>query len=101
MPWNTTYILPLDQLEICESSDIGNHYKAVGFGFGSDIVGQIKSESIYPGQSVDDLLIFEVQVGAAKYLKLELPASNVGETGTIRLRIRREFWSTATEKPKE
>ena len=83
------------------TDNVGNRYKGVNFGFGDEIVGQVRSESIYPGKSVDDLLVFEVPVDAAKSLNLELPASNVGETGQIRFLISREMWSVAAHKPKE
>ena len=77
------------------TDNVGNRYKSINFGFGDDIVGQVRSESIYPGKSVDDLLVFEVPIDAAKSLNLELPASNVGETGQIRFLISREMWSAA------
>ena len=65
----------------------GNRYRRVGYGFGGDIVGQTKTASIYPGKSVTDLLIFEPPVDTAEYINLEMPGSNVGGEGTIRLRI--------------
>jgi hypothetical protein len=68
--------------------DLGNGYKRITFGFASDVVGAVKrSESIYPGKSVTDVLVFEVPVGAAAHLDLELPASNYEGRGTIRFRI--------------
>ena len=83
------------------TDNLGNRYKGVNFGFGDEIVGQVKSESIYPGKSVDELLVFEAPIDAAKSLKLELPASNLGETGHIRFSIAQEMWSTnASEKQK-
>ena len=77
------------------ADDVGNHYKGVEFGISTQIVGQLRSESIYPGKSVEEVLVFEAPVEAARYLNLELPAKNVGEKGTIRLRIPRNFPSNA------
>ena len=73
------------------TDDLDNRYKGVSFGFGDKIVGQVRSESIYPGGSVDDLLVFEAPIDAAKYLNLELPASNFGGSGKVYFRISRGF----------
>jgi hypothetical protein len=75
------------------TDDIGNRYKRIDFGFATKVVGQVKSDSIYPGKSLEEALVFEAPVEAAKYLNLELPAKNIGEKGTIRLRIPRTFSS--------
>jgi hypothetical protein len=83
------------------TDNAGNRYKGVNFGFGDEIIGQVKSESIYPGKSVDELLVFEAPIDAAKSLKLELPASNLGETGEIRFSIAREMWSADGSKTQE
>ena len=67
--------------------DLDNSYKRIGFGFASKVVGQIDSESIYPGKSVTDVLVFEEPVAKAKFLKLELPAGAFGGTGRLRIKI--------------
>jgi predicted RNA-binding Zn-ribbon protein involved in translation (DUF1610 family) len=69
------------------TDNFDNLYKRVTFGFVSHIDGQVHSESIYPGKSVNDLLVFEVPVDTAKHLRLELPAKNFGGTGMLRLQI--------------
>jgi hypothetical protein len=63
-----------------------NSYRRVGFGAAKP-KGQVKIDSIYPGKSIDDLLVFEIPVETAKYLRLELPAKNVGREGTFRFQI--------------
>lgn len=49
--------------------------------------GQIEREMIAPGKSVVDVLIFEPPVGDVESFRLELPAVNVGKTGTLRLNM--------------
>jgi hypothetical protein len=66
--------------------DAGNAYKQIGTYH--ELVGASRNvESVYPGASVADVLIFEPPVGAATHLDLELPAANFGGEGTIRFRI--------------
>ena len=66
-----------------------NAYKRVGFGTGSYPTGGVQtSESIYPGDSVTDILVFEKPVDSVELLILELPAGNIGEKGVIRFGIR-------------
>jgi hypothetical protein len=83
------------------TDNAGNRYKRVNFEAADEIIGQVKSESIYPGKSVDELLVFEPPIHAAKALKLELPASNLGETGEIRFSIAREMWNADGSKTHE
>jgi hypothetical protein len=59
--------------------DVGNSYKRINFGFGSNVVGHVeRSESIYPGKSVTDVLVFELPVAGVKDLRISLPTKNVG-----------------------
>lgn len=67
--------------------NFGNTYKSVGFSVTMRPVGQLLSESVYPGKSVDDLLVFEVPVDKAEFLRLTLPANAFGGKGMIRLQI--------------
>ena len=70
--------------------NLGNVYKRINFGV-DRIIGQVQSESVYPGKSVDDLLVFEVPVDKAKSLRLELPASAFGGEGKLRIEIPAEM----------
>jgi hypothetical protein len=74
------------------TDDKGNRYKAINFGFGSSVIGQVTgSESIYPGKSLDDVLVFESPIERAQSLRLELPAENIGKSGKIVFRIPRSM----------
>jgi hypothetical protein len=65
-----------------------NVYRCVGFGAAKP-QGQLKLASIYPGESVQDVLMFEVPVKAAAFLRLELPGEHVGRPGCLRFQIDR------------
>jgi len=67
--------------------DLGNSYRGINFGFANKVVGQIKDESVYPGKIISDVLVFEEPIKKAKFLKLELPASALGGTGILRIKI--------------
>jgi hypothetical protein len=64
-----------------------NNYKRITFGFSSRVVGQTTVESIYPGRSLNDVLVFEPPISKAEYLNLELPAENFSGKGMLRLRV--------------
>ena len=67
--------------------NFGNGYKRINFGIGADVVGQVKSDSIYPGKTLRDVLVFEPPVGNVQTLNLELPASNFDGEAMLRLSI--------------
>lgn len=67
--------------------NFGNRYKIISFGISDMVVGAIDSESIYPGKSIQDVLVFEAPVSKAEYLNLELSASQFGGDGMLRIRI--------------
>lgn len=69
------------------TDNYGNIYKRVDFGFRHKIAGALEVETLYPGEYVSDLLLFERPVGSFEYLELELPASNFGGSGMLRFRI--------------
>ena len=66
--------------------DIGNTYKRI-LTSGVLVDGRNNDESIYPGQTLTDLLVFERPVAAAKLLTLELPGANFGGEGLFQLKI--------------
>ena len=64
--------------------DLGNVYRPIGFGFETKIVGQVRhSKDLYPGKNIEDLLVFQPPVTAAKTLTLQIEGSRVGGHGTI------------------
>jgi len=69
------------------ADNFGNSYRLVTFGLGERPEGGVLAESLYPGKSTSDVIVFEVPVEKAKFLDLTLPAKNFGGTGMIRLKI--------------
>lgn len=69
------------------TDDNDNTYKRINFGVSSTPVGGVSRESVYPGKSISDVLVFEVPVDAAKWLHLTLPADNFGGEGMLRFEI--------------
>jgi hypothetical protein len=69
------------------TDNFDNKYKVVNFGFSSEVVGSVQSESVYPGKSIRDVLVFEEPIGKVEYLNLELPAAQFGGEGMLRIRI--------------
>lgn len=75
------------------TDNFGNSYKRIKFGFGTEIVGQVRTDSIYPNKSIRDVLVFESPIENTEYLELELPADNFGGEGMLRIRIPREMYA--------
>lgn len=65
--------------------DIGNRYRSISFGLGTEVVGGTSAMALQPGASEDFVLVFERPVEAAKELILEIPAERFGGKGTVRL----------------
>jgi hypothetical protein len=68
------------------SDNFDNRYKEIDFGI-SKVEGASGSESIYPGKSVLDAIVFELPIDAAETLVLELAANVFGEKGTLKFQI--------------
>lgn len=84
--WGERDLVPLGD-GVTLTDNFGNTYHSVGSGFTSEVVGRVKSASLYPRKSTSDLLVFEVPVDGVHRLDLTLPASHVGESGVYRFRI--------------
>ncbi len=69
------------------NDNFGNTYAMRRFDEMSGPVGWTEFASLYPGKELDDVLVFEPPVDAAKSLDLELPADVIGNEGVIRFRI--------------
>ena len=85
------------------TDDLGNHYKGIAFGFSAQPEGSTESESIYPEKSAADHLVFELPVGKAEFLVLELSARNTsgfprGSSGS-RFRSQRSAKGEARQRP--
>lgn len=69
------------------SDEHGNVYRRIT-GFGQKLYNlPADTASIYPGADFRDMVIFEMPVGTAKKLYLQLPANNFGGWGTVRFEI--------------
>jgi transcription elongation factor Elf1 len=74
------------------SDNYGNYYKAIMF---DPLPEYLKNEAtIYPGQEIQDIVVFQNPVEGAKWFHLELPANNFGQSGTIRFEIPPNIYST-------
>jgi HEAT repeat protein len=71
------------------SDDQGHAYKLVTFGGDRRAAGQLRSESIGPKKTVNDLIVFDPPGNGVEFLKLELPARNFGGSGRIGFRLPR------------
>lgn len=80
---DTTSFLSTDVCSLRDNFD--NTYRRVGFPFSASIRGSTDSDSIYPGESIEDVLVFELPVDSASELFLTLPGQKVGERGEFRL----------------
>src|SRR5262249_35204442 len=70
------------------TDDAHNKYNRLKLDLGSEVAGQVQGEkSIYPGTSLEELLIFEPPVAGAQFLRLQLPGSAYGGTDSLRLQI--------------
>ena len=67
--------------------DLKNKYSLQKAPSGGVFEGQVRSKSIYPEKSLEDLLVFERPVGRAKSLRLQLPAAAFEGQGTGYLEI--------------
>jgi hypothetical protein len=81
--------------------DTGNSYSRCYFGI-SEVVGQVDDgESIYPEKSLSDCLVFELPTDTCQALFLELPASAVGGSGALRMKLPRSLWDGDARKREE
>ena len=86
-PWSGK-LFQVDRNFATLKDNFGNNYKRIDFGIGSHPTDAIEhNESLYPGKSLNDLLVFEVPIDNAEWLDLELPAKNFGSEGVFRFRI--------------
>ncbi|MCX7013853.1 MAG: hypothetical protein NTW86_15100 [Candidatus Sumerlaeota bacterium] len=69
------------------TDDSNNVYKRITFGATTQIVGSADRQSVYPGKSIADILVFEKPIDNLKWLHLEIPAGNVGGEGMFRFEI--------------
>lgn len=73
------------------SDNFDNEYTPLISASGLKVADQLTRESIYPGKSVSDVLVFEPPIATADFLRLELPADAFGGTGKLRLKIPKDM----------
>jgi len=70
------------------SDEFGNAYKRIDFGLLVEVEGQLqRGESIYPGKTLVDVLVFERPIDKAKELRFLLPGEAVDRKEPIRLKV--------------
>lgn len=75
----------------------GNVYRMVSWGAGTRAIWrspqgdfwemQVRNDSVHPGKTLTDILVFEKPIAQAKTLTLKLPRSNFGGRGYVTLSI--------------
>jgi hypothetical protein len=59
---------------------------------GAILVNQVSNaETIQPGRTISDILVFAIPPDSTTFLRLELPGSNVGEMGKFRLQLQKNM----------
>ena len=68
------------------TDNFDNQYRPIEYGI-SKVEGASGTESIYPGKSVKDAIVFELPIESAEYLLLELPSDTLGGKGMLKFQI--------------
>jgi hypothetical protein len=84
-----TWVPDLDAAESVArlTDDRGAELKRVTFGFGNNVQDRTVLDTLTPGKTITDRLVFEVPDPDASHLDLDLPGANCGVPGTYRFRI--------------
>ena len=62
-------------------------YQLQTFGHGIEIPGRISRATLAPGKPIEDLLVYPPPADHAQWLRLELPGTAIGVSGTVRFEI--------------
>ncbi len=73
--------------------NLGKSYRRKTIGSDRELAGHVRSAAIAPGQTVEDVLVFEAPAPEIVFLSLELPGSAVGLSGAFKLEIPRQMIS--------
>jgi len=82
-----TGILDLGNGVATLKDDCGNSYATITFRRNVQLVGRTSRATLYPGSSIEDLLVFEAPVAAAKSFLLRLPGEALEQKGDVRFSI--------------
>jgi hypothetical protein len=80
------------------TDDRGAEVKRVTFGFGNNVKDRTVLDTLTPGKTITDLLVFDVPDPDTAYLDLDLPGANCGVPGTYRFRIDAKAINRARER---
>lgn len=72
------------------TDNLGNVYRRITFGLGTMPFGGVGDVSIYPGETIRDVLVFERPVDAATKFTLKLPREALGDTGSLEFELVRQ-----------
>ena len=64
-----------------------NLYSLVSFGVGTKVVGPTAPRAIYPGKSINDMMIFERPIDGAKKITFDIPGTSFGTGGSETITI--------------
>jgi hypothetical protein len=87
-----------NQPSLSVRDDTGKSYPLRVFGPETEIEGQVRKADMEAMGQVKDLLIFEAPRTTWRHLRLELPASAYGSSGTLRLEIPSELLATSAKR---
>lgn len=82
-----------EQAALVLRDDRGRTYPRRLYGPGQELAGQSQGGMLPPAKRMDDVLAFEPPPPDVAYLRLELPGSALGESGSLRLQIPAELIS--------
>ncbi len=80
--WMSDFASLMDiDAELTDDND--NRYRGVSFNATTTVKDAKTNESIYPGKSITDAVVFELPIDGAKYLDLKLSAKGCKEDGEL------------------
>lgn len=88
--WMSDYASLLD-IDAKLTDDADNNYRRINFSATLKVKDAVTNESIYPGKSIRDAVVFELPIDGAEYLRLKLSAKGCKEKGEFRFEIPKEI----------
>ena len=88
--WMSSFASMMD-IDAVLTDNNDNRYRGISFGATSVVKDAKTNESIYPGKSIADAVVFELPIDGAEYLDLKLSAKGCKEDGEFKFRIPAEM----------
>jgi hypothetical protein len=79
----------------------GKAYKRQTFGPGAALEGMVLAESIQPGKTLSDVVVFDMPDDSGMFVRIELSATNLGKPGKVRLEIPKALYGATLIVKKE